>query len=70
MRDEALTGRLGDIEHQPVLCGLSIYCIKDGCGQWSQDELIHFQDEHGHKGRLWGLVGNSPFNGNRDPGLL
>lgn len=70
MCDETLTRGLGNIEHQHVLWGLSIYCIKNGCGQWCQDELIHFQDEHGHEGRLWGLVGNSTFNGNRDPGLL
>lgn len=70
MCDEALAGRFGDIEHQSVRLGLSIFCIQNGCGQWCQDELIYFQDKHGHKGRLWGLIGNSTFNSNRYPGLF
>lgn len=70
MSNETLRRRLCDVEHQHLFGCLIILCIQRRRGEWSQDKLVHLQDEHRHKGRIGWLIGHSVFNGYRDPGVL
>jgi len=68
--EEALGGRLGDVEHQPLLGRLVVLGAQRGGGQRREDELVHLQDEGGHERGSGGLVGHGARDTHRQPGLL
>lgn len=70
MGDEAVHGRFGDVENQKLFGSFLIFSIQCGSGERREDELVHFQDKHGHEGRFGRLVGHCTNYLHWDPSLF
>lgn len=70
MGDEAICRGLGDVENQELFRGLLIFSVQCSSGERSEDELVHFQDKHGHEGIFGRLVGYGTDYLHWNPGLF
>lgn len=68
--DEAVHGGFGDVENQKLFGSFLVFSVQRGSGERSEDELVHFQDKHGHEGRFGRLVGHRTDYLHWNPGLF